>query len=151
MCFWGNMQWKKKCNNGSNNFFVINIFYLFFHTQQHNIHSKQTKQNNRHILHVLKVQTKGRERGWEKTTIMGVIIDTIFIIIYILFHRILKYNFFPYSLLCLPKCINMLLVPVSTCMKSTSFFVTESHILIWNPITFSWDVDLWHNLKIRQI
>ncbi len=47
-------------------FFVINIFYLFFHTQQHNIHSKQTKQNNRHILHVLKVQTKGRERGWEK-------------------------------------------------------------------------------------
>ncbi len=49
-------------------FFVINIFYLFFHTQQHNIHSKQTKQNNRHILHVLKVQTKGRERGWEKTT-----------------------------------------------------------------------------------
>ncbi len=50
-------------------FFVINIFYFFSHTtSQHNIHSKQTKQNNRLILHVLKVQSKGRERGREKVT-----------------------------------------------------------------------------------
>ncbi len=51
-------------------FFVINIlFFLFSHTtSQHNIHSKQTKQSNRHILHILKVQSKGRERGREKVT-----------------------------------------------------------------------------------
>ncbi len=51
-------------------FFVINIFYFIFShtTSQNNIHSKQTKQNNRHILHVLKVQSKGRARGREKVT-----------------------------------------------------------------------------------
>ncbi len=50
-------------------FFFINIFLFFSHTtSQHNIHSKQTNQNNRHILHVLKVQSKGRERGREKVT-----------------------------------------------------------------------------------
>ncbi len=50
--------------------FFINIFYFIFShtTSQNNIHSKQTKQNNRHILHVLKVQSKGRERGREKVT-----------------------------------------------------------------------------------
>ncbi len=70
-------------------FFVINIFYLFFHTQQHNIHSKQTKQNNRHILHVLKVQTKGRERGREKTTTKQVLppYNHIFYGVNILTHR----------------------------------------------------------------
>ncbi len=42
------------------------IFYFFSHTTtQHNIHSKQ---NNRHTLHVLKVQSKGRERGRDKVT-----------------------------------------------------------------------------------
>ncbi len=33
-----------------------------------------------------------------------------------------------------------------TWMKLMSCFVTESHILIWNPITFSWDVDLWQSI-----
>ncbi len=43
------------------------FFYLFLHTtSQHNIHSKQTKQNNRHILNILRVQSKGRKRGREK-------------------------------------------------------------------------------------
>ncbi len=47
---------------------MINIFFYFFlhTTSQHNIHSKQTKQNNRHILNILRVQSKGRERGREK-------------------------------------------------------------------------------------
>ncbi len=44
------------------------FFYFFSHTtSQHNIHSKQTKLNNRHILHILKVQSKGRERGRGKS------------------------------------------------------------------------------------
>ncbi len=48
-------------------FFVINIFFLFLHTtSQHNIHSKQTKQNNIHILNILRVQSKEGERGREK-------------------------------------------------------------------------------------
>ncbi len=42
--------------------------YFFFHTQHHNITSTQNKQNNRHILNILKVQSKGRERGREKVT-----------------------------------------------------------------------------------
>ncbi len=46
-------------------FFVINIFFSHT-TSPHNIHSKQTKQNNRHILHVLKVQSKGEREGGKK-------------------------------------------------------------------------------------
>ncbi len=48
-------------------FFLLSTFFLFFShtTSQHNIHSKL---NNRHILHILKVQSKGRERGREKVT-----------------------------------------------------------------------------------
>ncbi len=43
-------------------FLLSTIFYfLFFHTQQHNIQNT-TKQNNRHTQH-LKVQSKGRGRG----------------------------------------------------------------------------------------
>ncbi len=46
---------------------MSHFFFNFFShtTSQHNIHSKQ---NNRHILHILKVQSKGRERGREKVT-----------------------------------------------------------------------------------
>ncbi len=48
----------------SNIFFLSTFFYLFLHkTSQHNIHSNK---QNRHILNILKVQSKGRERGREK-------------------------------------------------------------------------------------
>ncbi len=48
-------------------FLLSTFFYFFLHTtSRHNIHSKQTKQNNRHILNILKVQSKGRKRGREK-------------------------------------------------------------------------------------
>ncbi len=60
--------------NASHSFFLLSTFFyfLFSHTSQHNIKSKQTK-NNRHTLHVPKVQSKGRERGRKKATTKQVV------------------------------------------------------------------------------
>ncbi len=49
-------------------FFVINIFYLFSHTSQHNIHSKQTKHNKTTNVYSLfqKSKQKGEREGDKK-------------------------------------------------------------------------------------
>ncbi len=51
-------------------YFLLSTFFIYFHTQHHNITSinKKNKKKNRHILNISKVQSKGRERGKDKKT-----------------------------------------------------------------------------------
>ncbi len=46
-------------------FLLSTFFYFFLHTtsQHHNITSTQNKQNNRHILNILKVQSKKKKQN----------------------------------------------------------------------------------------